>query len=60
MSNKLLDASAALKAAADALAATNTHLQEQESLLNDLESRTQKNDEFRRKLYELLREYEEY
>lgn len=60
MSNKLLDASAALKAAADALAATNAHLQEQQSLLDDLESRTQKNDEFRRKLYELLREYEEY
>lgn len=60
MSNKLLDASAALKAAADALAATNTHLQEQQSLLDDLESRTRKNDEFRRKLYELLREYEEY
>lgn len=60
MSNKLLDASAALKAAADALAATNAHLQEQQSLLDDLESRTRKNDEFRRKLYELLREYEEY
>ena len=60
MSNKLLDASAALKAAADALAATNSHLQEQQSLLDDLESRTRKNDEFRRKLYELLREYEEY
>ena len=60
MSNKLLEASAALKAAADALAATNAHLQEQQSLLDDLESRTRKNDEFRRKLYELLREYEEY
>ena len=60
MPNKLLDASAALKAAADALAATNAHLQEQQSLLDDLESRTRKNDEFRRKLYELLREYEEY
>lgn len=60
MSNKLLDASAALKAAAEALAATNDHLQEQQSLLDDLESRTRKNNEFRRKLYELLREYEEY
>ncbi len=60
MPNTLLDASAALKAAADALAATNSHLQEQQSLLDDLESRTRKNDEFRRKLYELLREYEEY
>lgn len=60
MSNKLLEASAALKAAADALAATDAHLQEQQSLLDDLESRTRKNDEFRRKLYELLREYEEY
>ena len=60
MSNKLLEASAALKAAADALAATNEHIQEQECLLHDLESRTMKNDEFRRKLYDLLREYEEY
>lgn len=58
--NKLLDAAAAFRIAAESLENVAEVLKMHEIEIKDLNTRMSKNDNVRRKIYDILREEEEY
>lgn len=58
--DKLRDAAAAFAMASTAMTETASALKVYREQIDDLQSRVSRNEDFRYKLYQLLKEYEDY